>query len=129
LRAAVGVVDQRRDVVSLGLAGPQPHVERFEGEVGAQRGRQLPAHDPTAEHVDHERPVDPAGEGPAVGVGVGPERPAVSRSVGFSGPPSEPDVRLPPHPALHMVRPLVRVILLSTMVWGSLRPGSGSARC
>ncbi len=34
-------------------------------------------------------------------VGVGPERPAVFGSVGFSGPPSEPDVRLSPHRALH----------------------------
>jgi hypothetical protein len=58
-------------------------------------------------------PTASAGDGPSrrpagcwpgrglPGVGVGPERPAVSRSVGFPGPPSEPDVRLSPHPALH----------------------------
>src|SRR5438034_8713522 len=45
--------------------------------------------------------------------------------MGFSGPPSEPDVRLPPHPALHVFMPLVRVTLSSarsTMVWGCGRP-------
>jgi hypothetical protein len=30
-----------------------------------------------------------------------------SRPVGFPGPPSEPDVRLPPHPALHILMPFV----------------------
>ena len=60
------------DVSSLGvlafaLPGPQAHLKGVEGEVGAQAGEQLPAHDATAEHVDDERGVDPAGERPAIG--------------------------------------------------------------
>jgi hypothetical protein len=41
---------------------------------------------------------------------VGSDRSALSvfRQVGFSGPSSEPDVRLPSHPALHRFVPLVR---------------------
>ena len=46
-----------------------------------------------------------------MGVGVGPQRLAVFRSAGFCGPPSEPDVRLSPHPALRAVMPLVRVTI------------------
>ena len=49
------------------LAGPQPHLEGVEGQVGAQALRQLPADDAAGEHVDDERGVDPAGEGAAVG--------------------------------------------------------------
>ena len=41
------------------------------------------------------------------------------RGVGFCGPPSEPDVQLALHPALHVFMPLLRVILLS----GSKRVG------
>jgi len=40
--------------------------------------------------------------------------------VGFSGPPSEPDVRLSPHPALHVLTPRH----YSPMVWGYERLGS-----
>jgi hypothetical protein len=41
---------------------------------------------------------------------VGSDRSAlpVSRRVGFSGPSPEPDVRLPPHPALHEPVPQFR---------------------
>ena len=41
--------------------------------------------------------------------GVGSDRGALSafRLVGFPGPPSEPDVQLPLHPALHVFMPLV----------------------
>ena len=50
--------------------------------------------------------------------------------VGFPSPPSEPDVRVSAHPALHNLKPLVRSLsaLGSPMVWGCERPGSGSGR-
>ncbi len=43
--------------------------------------------------------------------------------VGFCGPPSEPDVQLPLHPALHVFMPR----LCSSMVWGFSCPGIGIA--
>jgi hypothetical protein len=80
-------------------AGPLRHVTGFPG-LGLLRALR-----PTrAASADDGPSCRPAGRWPGrgpPGVGVGPERPAVSRSVGFSGPPSEPDVRLSPHPALH----------------------------
>ena len=55
-----------------------------------------PPDDVTREDVDDDEQlvVDAPLRAGEFGVGVGPERPAVFRSVGFSGPPSEPDVRL-----------------------------------
>ena len=44
--------------------------------------------------------------------------------MGFSGPPSEPDVRLSPHPALHVLMPLESL----TRASGSARPGNDIAR-
>ena len=44
--------------------------------------------------------------------------------MGFSGPPSEPDVRLSPHPALHMLMPLECLTKASR----SARPRIDSAR-
>ena len=67
LDAAVAVVDQAGDVVAGALAGPDPHLQGVEGEVGAQRLGQLPADDPAGEHVEDERRVDPAGERADVG--------------------------------------------------------------
>jgi len=46
--------------------------------------------------------------------------------VRFCGPPPEPDVPVPEHPALHVLMPLLW--LGSTMVSGCGRLGSGSAR-
>jgi len=48
--------------------------------------------------------------------------------VGFSGPPSEPDVRLSPHPALHGIMPLMRSSPASShlpMAWGCECADSG----
>jgi hypothetical protein len=45
LHAAVAVMDQPGDFLASALTGPQPHVEGIEREVGAQTGRDLPAHD------------------------------------------------------------------------------------
>jgi hypothetical protein len=60
------------------------------------------------------------------GVVIGSDQGAVSvfRLVRFPGPPTEPDVRLSPHPALHQLRWVTR-LMLSPMVWG-LFPGSGN---
>ena len=67
LHPAIGVVHQRGDAVPVASAGPQPHLQGVEREVGAQRGRGLPADDAAAEHVEDERAVHPAGEGADVG--------------------------------------------------------------
>ena len=61
LNSPVAVMDQAGDVVTGPLAGPEPHVEGVECEIGAQAGRDLPAHDHPAEHVEDERDVGPAG--------------------------------------------------------------------
>ncbi len=59
------MVNQVREVlVSLGVDG---HLECVDGQVAAQRGRDLPADDPPREHVDDEGDIDPA----AVGLDVG----------------------------------------------------------
>jgi len=51
----------------------------------------------------------------------------VFRRAGFSGPSPEPDVRLPPHPALHEFVPLVKRRCWSrSTVLGSSPRGSGS---
>ena len=55
---------------------------------------------------------------------VGPERLLAFRTMGFSGPPSELDVRLSPHPALHVLMPLECL----TRASGSARPGNDIAR-
>lgn len=61
LDSAVAVMDQTGQIGAAASAAPQRHVEGVEGEVGAQRGGDLPAqHDP-GEHVQDERDVDPAG--------------------------------------------------------------------
>src|SRR5689334_11510199 len=57
--------------------------------------------------VEHDRAVELAFAGVVLSVGVGPRRPAGLFGWWVSAaPPSEPDVRLPPHPALHPFMPL-----------------------
>ena len=66
----------------------------------------------------------------AVQLGVGSDRGAVLRlpSGRFPGPPSEPDVRVSTHPALHEFMPRARLVSFERppMVWGFGCPGSGS---
>lgn len=50
-------------VATVVLAGPDAHLQGVEGEVGAKTRRELPTDHAAREHVDHERRVDPAGEG------------------------------------------------------------------
>jgi hypothetical protein len=71
--SAIGMMDQRAGVVVVALAGPQAHVHSVERQVGAQRGRRLPAHDAAAEPVEHERGVELACEGAAVPDVGGPQ--------------------------------------------------------
>jgi hypothetical protein len=54
--------------VAVVCSGPQPHVQGVQGQVGAQRGRELPAHDPTSVDVQDEGGLHPTGEGPHVSV-------------------------------------------------------------
>lgn len=53
----------------------------------------------------------------------------ISRPVGFPCPPSEPDVRLPPHPALHVIRPLGAVVRLCCSPRGSVCERLAAAHC
>jgi len=69
-------------VVAVVLAGPKTHVQGVQGQVGAQRGRDLPAHDPAAEDIEDEGAVDPAGERPHIR-NVGDPQPV--RAVGGGG--------------------------------------------
>ena len=69
-------------VVAVVLAGPKTHVQGVQGQVDAQRGRDLPAHDPAAEDIEDEGAVDPAGERPHIR-NVGDPQPV--RAVGGGG--------------------------------------------
>jgi hypothetical protein len=51
----IGVMHQP---LQLGLAAPDGHLERAQGQVGAQRPRGLPAHQEATERVDAERHID-----------------------------------------------------------------------
>ncbi len=81
--------------------------------MGEERPRGAGVSTRADEHVD-DLPVlvdRPYGVGPLAGdldVGVGSGRGAVSvfRLIGFLGPPAEPDVPVPEHPALHKSLPL-----------------------
>src|SRR3954453_11386531 len=61
------VVNQPAEVSTGAPAGPDAHLQGIEGQVGAQRLRQLPADHTAGVDVDDEGGVDPAGEGAAVG--------------------------------------------------------------
>ena len=127
--AVIGVVDR---LTGDWPASPAGHVQSVDDWLGVEViGDGVPDYLPVPGVDDHGH-VDAVFVGGVFGVGPGRSALPVFRSVVFSGPPSGPDVRLSPHPALHVVRPLVRVILSllrSTMGSGSWRPGSGSARC
>ena len=71
LDAPVGMMDQAREVERV--ARVDRHLERVDGEVAAQRRRDLPADDGPAEHVGDERDVDPARVGLDVGEVRDPE--------------------------------------------------------
>ena len=60
-------MDELAGVVSVAGPGPQAHLEGVEGQIGAQAGGDLPAHDAAGEHVEDEGDVDPAGEGAHIG--------------------------------------------------------------
>lgn len=68
--------------------------------------------------LGHQERVPPIGylghhpERPPLPVGVGPRRGAGISTGRLPGPPSEPDVRLSPHPALRGLTPLTRMILV-----------------
>ncbi len=100
-------------------------------ELAAHAGAAAPAQDPPRVSVDDEGdvPTPTSSRRTCRGRTRAPCQPF--GVVGFPGPPSEPDVRLSPHSALHVFMPLVRVLPVSarsTMVWGSWCPGSGIAR-
>jgi hypothetical protein len=61
------VVRESGDVLTGALPGPQAHVEGVQRQVGTQRRGHLPPHHHSAEDVDDERGVDPAGVGADVG--------------------------------------------------------------
>ena len=54
-------MNESGEVLSGPMAGPQTHVESVQREVGAQRCRYLPAHDPAGEDIEDERDVGPPG--------------------------------------------------------------------
>ena len=121
LTAAVRVMHQQLGPKPVG----QSHAQGVQRESPYEAIRHRPSDHPARVQVKHHRQVHPATARPHVGVGVGPERPVVFRAMGFSGPPSEPDMRLSPHPALHVLIPLHRfsfVCIASTRDSASIRP-------
>ena len=98
---------------------PRPYVSRGSGIVAAHRRRaRTLANAPC--RVAAARRALTSGR-------VGPERPVVFRPMGFSGPPSEPDVRLLPHPALHVLMPSPIGAASSTWRVPATRPQPGRA--
>jgi hypothetical protein len=55
LTAVVGVMHQP---LQLGLSVPDGHLQGVQGQVGAQRPRDLPAHQEAAEGVDDQGDID-----------------------------------------------------------------------
>ena len=94
LAALVGVEDLGAAVAFQSLA------EGLCAEAGIEGVGEPPGEHPAGGPVHDGYQVQEALLDGDVGVGVGPERPVVFRPMGFSGPPSEPDVRLSPHPAV-----------------------------
>lgn len=99
------MVNQPGQVTALPGSGPDAHLERIQGKVGSKTRRELPTHDTAREHVGDKRGIDPAGERADVGVGSASSALSGLRRVGFCWPPSEPDVPIPEHPALHAITP------------------------
>ena len=71
LCAAVAVMYQVRDARAAAIVDGL--FEGIEDEVGAQRGRDTPAHDPTGEDVDDERHIDETAPGRDIGEVGDPE--------------------------------------------------------
>ena len=65
------MVHQSREVI--GRAREDRHLQRVDGKVTAQRGRDLPADDIAAEHIDDKGHIDPARMGLHVGQVRNPE--------------------------------------------------------
>jgi hypothetical protein len=101
--------------------------EQLLGQRAVFMGGDHPRDDVAAEQVQHNVQVQEHAALKGREFRVGSDRSALPafRQVGFSGPPSEPDVRLSPHPALH-VRCLwagrVLVLLARPWCWDSGAP-------
>ena len=67
LDASVGVVHEPTSVYIIAATLVDRHVQRVQGHVGMQRGRNFPAQDFTRAHVGDEGDVDPASLGWHVG--------------------------------------------------------------
>lgn len=113
---------QPAEISALAFAQVDSHIQGIKSEISVQRARSSPADDLSVEHVGDECDVDPAGERVDIGVGSASSALPVFELVGFCWPPSEPDVPIPEHPALHVIMPR-----RSSMVWecGFLDTGSG----
>ena len=68
LDASDGVVHDPTSVNTIAATLVDRHVQRVQGHVGMQRGRDFPAQDFTRAHVGDEGDVDPASLGWHVGV-------------------------------------------------------------
>ena len=70
LHPAVGVMHQARQLGSLTFSLPDGHSQGVQGQVGAQAGGGLSAHDSPREDIGDEGDVDPYREGAYVGGGA-----------------------------------------------------------
>jgi len=91
----------------LNRSRPEPH---HTSEQRPRRGGVTAFGDQDVDHlpvlVDSPVQLDPASGQPHIRVGSGRGAVSVFRLIGFLGPPAEPDVPVPEHPALHKFVPL-----------------------
>ena len=97
------------------------HFKGIGCQAALERCRYLPSYDCPLKHVCDEGNVGPADLCLDVGVGSGQSAFSAFQLLGFSGPPSEPDLQLSPHPALHKVMSVVQLMNRAylSMAWGS----------
>ena len=113
LDTTVGVDDQSARRISA-CDGP---LQCLQSDDVIQRTTQGPADDAPRKQVDENHQIQPSTTDAQIGVGSDRSALPASRRVGFYGPPSEPDVRLSPHPALRVFLPLGRGSCRSACPW------------
>lgn len=125
LCAVIGV----QDSAVAAYAFPHSHVDGVVYQSGVRDHRERTRDNHFAEPVKDGAAVHLAIAGRVLGVGSDQGAVSAFLLARFPGPPSEPDVPVSEHPALHVFMPMVWLPLWSSclpMVWGSSCPGIGS---
>ena len=101
MTALIGMVNHR-----AGTTPVQGHVEGIQHQPTTQVGSYGPAHYSAAPSIHLHAQIQKTRSRGKVGVGSDRSALFASRRVGFCGPPSEPDMRLSPYPALPVFGPM-----------------------